>query len=163
MLLRTFLLQCNLIVSWVEKRQLYSKSLQLPKQKFKTMLMQNFGGTTEILFPNMRGVGSPKMPHERWTPMLQLLRSRLLCLGIKLFTSLFRKEENNKQLLACSKRTRIPKMQFMLPCFGWVTGLYYLASKETEKRIKKNGSKRKSTNLLKTTRGQRNRLERRLF
>ena len=69
--------------------------------------------------------------------MLQLLRSRLLCLGIKLFTGLFRKEENNKQLLACSKRTRIPKMQFKLRCFGSVTGLYYLASKETGKGKKK--------------------------
>ena len=27
-------------------------------------------------------------------------------------------------------------MQFVLRCFGWVTGLYYLASKETGKQKK---------------------------
>lgn len=43
----------KLVVSWVQKRQMYSKSSQLPKEKLKTMIMQNFVGTTKISFSNI--------------------------------------------------------------------------------------------------------------
>ena len=137
----------SLIVSRVEKRQLYSKSLQWPKQKFKTILMQNFGGTTEILFPNMRGVGSPRMPHERWIHRCCSCWDPDYYTWLSSYLQVYSvKKRITTQLHACSKRPRIPKMQFMLRCFVWITSLYYLVPKETgrgkKKRMEANKSRR---------------------
>lgn len=81
----SFCLQWKLVVSWVQKRQMYSKSSQLPKEKLKAMIMQNFVGTTKISFSNMPGAGSPRMSHDEYslttapsrTRFASLIQSRL--------------------------------------------------------------------------------------
>ena len=79
----SFYLQWQLVVSRVQKRQMYSKSSQLPKEKLKTMIMQNFVGTTKISFSNMPGAGSPRMSHE-YSLTKAPSRTRLYCNRLRL-------------------------------------------------------------------------------
>ena len=73
----SFYLQWQLVVSRVQK------SSQLPKEKLKTMIMQNFVGTTKISFSNMPGAGSPRMSHE-YSLTKAPSRTRLYCNRLRL-------------------------------------------------------------------------------
>lgn len=80
----SFYLQWKLVVSWVQKRQMYSKSSQLPKEKLKAMIMQNFVGTTKISFSNMPGAGSPRMSHDEYSLTTAPSLTRFYCNRLRL-------------------------------------------------------------------------------
>lgn len=80
----SFYLQWKLVFSWVQKRQMYSKSSQLPKEKLKAMIMQNVVGTTKISFSNMPGAGSPRMSHDEYSLTTAPSRTRFYCNRLRL-------------------------------------------------------------------------------